>query len=81
RRGISVDIDAFEKAMELQKAENHANWFGSGELITETIWFSIRDQVGTTEFLGYEKEKAEGVITALVCDGEIVNHISSGQDA
>ncbi|AQX22724.1 MULTISPECIES: alanine--tRNA ligase [unclassified Bartonella] len=80
-RGISVDIDAFEKAMELQKAENRANWSGSGASITETIWFSIRDKVGATEFLGYETEKAEGVITALVCDGEIVDYISSGQDA
>ncbi|WP_208435678.1 alanine--tRNA ligase [Bartonella phoceensis] len=81
RRGISVDVAAFDKAMERQKEEARANWCGSGEVVTETVWFSIRDQVGATEFLGYETEKAEGVITALVCDGEIVDHISSGQKA
>ncbi|WP_332060972.1 alanine--tRNA ligase [Bartonella sp. CB74] len=81
RRGISVDVDAFDKAMERQKEEARANWSGSGESVTETIWFSVRDQVGTTEFLGYETEKAAGIITALVCDGKVVDHIFSGQKA
>ncbi|WP_375622353.1 alanine--tRNA ligase [Bartonella sp. TT119HLJHH] len=81
RRGISVDVGAFDKAMERQKEEARANWSGSGEAVTEKIWFSVRDQVGATEFLGYETEKAEGILTALVCDGKIVDHISSGQKA
>lgn len=81
RRGISVDIDAFDKAMERQKAEARAHWAGSGESVTDTVWFSVRDQVGATEFLGYETEKAEGIIMALVRDGEIVDHISLGQKA
>ncbi|WP_455478250.1 alanine--tRNA ligase [Bartonella sp. B10] len=80
-RGISVDIDAFDKAMEHQKEAARANWSGSGETITETIWFSVRDQVGSTEFLGYKTEKAEGVITAIVQDDKTVDHISSGQKA
>ncbi|WP_375636966.1 alanine--tRNA ligase [Bartonella sp. AP152HLJHH] len=81
RRGISVDVGAFDKAMERQKEEARANWSGSGEAVTEKIWFSVRDQVGATEFLGYETETAKGILTALVCDGKIVDHISSGQKA
>ncbi|WP_354190181.1 alanine--tRNA ligase [Bartonella silvatica] len=81
RRGISVDVDAFDKAMERQKEEARANWSGSGEIVTEAIWFSIREQVGTTEFLGYETENAAGIITALVCDGKPVDRISAGQKA
>ncbi|MCZ2158588.1 alanine--tRNA ligase [Bartonella sp. 220] len=80
-RGISVDVDAFDKAMEHQKEEARAHWSGSGEMVTEKIWFSVREKVGVTEFLGYETEKAEGILTALVHDGHIVNHISSGQNA
>ncbi|AFR26477.1 alanyl-tRNA synthetase [Bartonella quintana RM-11] len=80
-RGISVDVDAFDKAMQRQKTEARANWSGSGEAVTETIWFAILDRVGATEFLGYEIEKAEGIITALICDGKVVDHISSGQKA
>ncbi|WP_175868303.1 alanine--tRNA ligase [Bartonella gabonensis] len=81
RRGISVDVDAFDKAMERQKEEARAHWSGSGEALTEAIWFSVRDQVGATEFLGYETEKAEGILTVLVCDGKIVDEVSSGQKA
>ncbi|EJF86443.1 alanine--tRNA ligase [Candidatus Bartonella washoeensis] len=80
-RGISVDVDAFDKAMERQKVEARAHWAGSGEAVTEKIWFSVRDQVGATEFLGYETEKIEGIVTALVCDGKLVDHISLGQKA
>ncbi|WP_409360656.1 alanine--tRNA ligase [Bartonella heixiaziensis] len=81
RRGISVDVDTFDKAMERQKEEARANWSGSGEAVTEKIWFSVRDKVGTTEFLGYGTETAKGILTALVCDGKLVDNISSGQKA
>lgn len=81
RRGVSVDVDAFDKAMERQKEEARANWSGSGEAKTEAIWFSIREKFGATEFLGYETEKAKGILTALVCDGKIVDEVSSGQEA
>ncbi|WP_208441853.1 alanine--tRNA ligase [Bartonella raoultii] len=81
RRGISVNVDAFDKAMERQKEEARANWSGSGEAKTEAIWFSIREKFGATEFLGYETEKAEGVLKALVCDGQSVDDVSAGQKA
>ncbi|WP_455465534.1 alanine--tRNA ligase [Bartonella sp. B39] len=81
RRGISVDVDTFDKAMERQKEEARANWSGSGEAVTEKIWFFVRDKVGATEFLGYGTETTKGILTALVCDDKLVDHISSGQKA
>ncbi|MEN5276599.1 alanine--tRNA ligase [Brucella sp. TWI432] len=79
QRGVTVDTDGFNVAMERQKAEARANWTGSGEAATETIWFGIKDKVGATEFLGYETESAEGVITALVRDGAEVVSASEGE--
>ncbi|MCI1001403.1 alanine--tRNA ligase, partial [Ochrobactrum sp. C6C9] len=79
QRGITVDTDGFSTAMERQKAEARANWAGSGEAATETIWFGIKDKVGATEFLGYETESAEGVIAALVRDGSEVQSASEGE--
>ena len=61
-----VDLDGFNAAMERQKAEARASWAGSGEAATETVWFALRDKAGATEFLGYDTEKAEGVVLALV---------------
>lgn len=80
RRGIDVDVAAFDKAMERQKAEARANWAGSGDAATEAVWFTVRDKTGATEFLGYETEKAEGIVTALVQDGEIVEQVAKGQE-
>ncbi|HWT63373.1 MAG TPA: alanine--tRNA ligase [Ochrobactrum sp.] len=79
QRGVTVDTDGFKVAMERQKAEARANWTGSGEAATETIWFGIKDKVGATEFLGYETESAEGVITALVRDGAEVASAAEGE--
>ncbi|WP_237153595.1 alanine--tRNA ligase [Oryzibacter oryziterrae] len=78
QRGIGVDTDGFAAAMERQKAEARANWAGSGEAATETIWFALREKVGATEFLGYETEKAEGVVQALVQDGKDVAVLAVG---
>ncbi|SFI97123.1 alanyl-tRNA synthetase [Phyllobacterium sp. CL33Tsu] len=78
QRGIGVDTEAFDAAMERQKAEARASWAGSGDAATETVWFSVRDKVGATEFLGYETEQAEGVITALVENGASVETAGEG---
>ncbi|MFG1290161.1 alanine--tRNA ligase [Xanthobacter versatilis] len=78
-RGISVDTTAFDAAMARQKAEARASWAGSGEAATDTLWFSVRDEVGATEFLGYETEKAEGVVAALVRDGAVVDSLAAGE--
>ena len=80
-RGVVVDTDAFSKAMEVQKTEARRAWKGTGDAKADAIWFEIRDAVGTTEFLGYETEKAEGVITALVADGKQVKSLNAGDKA
>ncbi|HEV2572485.1 MAG TPA: alanine--tRNA ligase [Beijerinckiaceae bacterium] len=78
-RGISVDLPAFDTAMERQRAEARKAWAGSGEAATETIWFAIKDRIGATEFLGYETEAAEGIIKAIVRDGKEVNELLPGE--
>jgi alanyl-tRNA synthetase len=78
QRGISVDTDGFNTAMERQKAEARANWAGSGEAATEAVWFSVKDKVGATEFLGYDTEQAEGVVASLVKDGTVVQSADEG---
>ncbi|MFI5411395.1 alanine--tRNA ligase [Kaistia sp. UC242_56] len=78
-RGIGVDTDAFQTAMERQKAEARANWAGSGDTATETVWFSLRDKLGATEFLGYSAEAAEGKVLALVRDGAEIAEAKAGE--
>ncbi len=78
-RGIGVDTDGFTQAMEKQKEEARASWAGSGDSQTEAIWFTLRDRLGGTEFLGYGTESAEGEILALVSDGKAIETATSGE--
>ena len=78
-RGIGVDIAAFTDAMERQREKARASWAGSGEAAQEAVWFPLREKLGPTEFLGYETESAEGVVTALVRDGKPVDELKAGE--
>ena len=78
-RGISVDLASFEDAMERQREKARASWAGSGDAAQETVWFTLREKIGATEFLGYETESAEGVVAALVKDGKEVSELKKGE--
>src|ERR1041384_5337176 len=78
-RGIGVDIASFTDAMEKQKEKARAAWAGSGEAAAETVWFPLREKLGATEFLGYETESAEGVVSALVKDGKDIDSLKAGE--
>jgi alanyl-tRNA synthetase len=78
-RGIGVDIAAFSDALEEQKKKARASWAGSGEAATEAIWFPLREKLGATEFLGYDTEVAEGVVTALVREGKEIAELKVGE--
>jgi alanyl-tRNA synthetase len=78
-RGITVDVDAFNAALKQQQQIAQESWKGSGEAATEAVWFGLRDKVGATEFLGYDTETAEGVVAALVKDGQEVSTLKKGE--
>ncbi len=79
-RGIHVDLSGFEDAMAKQRAEARKSWAGSGEASEDKVWFAVADKVGPTEFLGYETETAEGVVTALVKGGRMVDALATGEE-
>ena len=78
-RGIAVDTAGFETAMAKQRADARKAWAGSGEAATDAEWFAILDELGRTEFLGYDTEEAEGTIVALVKNGERVKRAKAGE--
>ncbi|AXI46614.1 alanine--tRNA ligase [Sulfitobacter sp. SK012] len=79
-KGLAVDTDGFDAAMAEQKAKARAAWSGSGEAADATIWFDVADKHGTTDFLGYETETAEGQIVALIEGGAMVPSSKDGND-
>ena len=76
RRDIAVDAEGFDAALQRQKAVARASWAGSGEAADERVWFELRERHGATDFLGYETQEAEGLVQALVSDGEPVEALT-----
>ncbi|MBF9047214.1 alanine--tRNA ligase [Rhodobacterales bacterium LSUCC0031] len=77
-KGRAVDTAGFDAAMAAQKAKARAAWAGSGEAADAAIWFDLADRNGSTEFLGYDTESAEGQISALVRDGVVQDKATRG---
>ena len=77
-KGLTVDTDGFNSAMEEQKAKARAAWAGSGEAADATIWFDIAENKGVTEFLGYDTETAEAQVVAIIKDGDKADKAAAG---
>jgi len=77
-RGRKIAIKDFDAAMARQRAEARKSWVGSGEAATGEIWLALRDELGATEFLGYDAHEAEGTIVAIVQDGKRVDSVKAG---
>ncbi len=79
-KSLGVDRDGFDAAMAEQKAAARAAWKGSGDQASETVWFNIAEREGSTEFTGYSAESGDGVVIALVKDGEEIQSASTGDE-
>ncbi len=78
-KGIGVDARGFAASMERQRAEARKSWAGSGEALTDKLWFELKEELGATEFLGYQTEAASAEIVALVKDGARVKTLKEGE--
>ncbi len=79
-KDIKVDNLGFESEMEKSKALARANWKGSGDKSVEERWFKVREELSPTEFLGYEFDKAQGVVIKLSKNGKFVDTASTGDE-
>jgi alanyl-tRNA synthetase len=77
-RGIKVDTDGFDVAMERQRTMARANWAGSGQTGAAAAWFGIKERTGPTDFVGYENTETTGVVKAILVDGAEAQAASAG---
>ncbi|MCC8399959.1 MAG: alanine--tRNA ligase [Rickettsia endosymbiont of Platyusa sonomae] len=77
---ISIDLDGFNNKMQEQKDRARKSWLGSNESKTDKMWFDIKAEFGSTEFLGYYLNEAEGKILALIKDNKLVDTIETSQE-
>ncbi len=68
-KGLTVDTEGFEAAMERQRQMARENWAGSGQVAQGAAWFSLRDRLGPTDFVGYEQVEGTGEVLTILKDG------------
>ncbi|MBF0449034.1 MAG: alanine--tRNA ligase [Magnetococcales bacterium] len=78
-RGISLDMVGFEERMVEQRLRARAAWSGSGDEKVSAIYQELREKLGAVEFLGYSSLQAQGTITALLKEGEVVETLAAGE--
>lgn len=76
-KGIEVNIDEFNNAMQEQKQRSKANWVGSGDKKQNELYLQIDNKC---EFVGYTKTKTNAVILKLIKNNEFVNEVSAGDN-
>lgn len=77
-KDIAIDEEGFKEQMEAQRTRARAAFKGSGDAKLSDVWFDVQEKTGTTEFLGYKVTQAEGVVQALVANGQTVEAIEAG---
>ncbi len=79
-KSLSLDHEKFNKLMKDSKELAKKNWKGSGDSSVDEIWFGIKDKIGSTEFLGYESNHAEGVILSLIKNNKQSDSLKEGDE-
>ena len=77
---IKIDTNAFEKEMEKSKEVARASWKGSGDKSVEEKWFKAREELSSTEFLGYEFDKTEGIILKISKENKFIESAKTGDE-
>jgi alanyl-tRNA synthetase len=78
-KNLTVDLEAFDAAMNRQRQMARDSWVGSGQAAQGSEWLSLRDRLGPTVFTGYDSVEGAGEVQAIVRDGEIVDGADAGQ--
>ena len=78
-KGLSVDVDGFDAAMNRQKAMGKENWTGSGQAGQAAVWLALRERLGGTQFTGYDNLEDRGEVRAIVRDGAETETAAAGE--
>jgi alanyl-tRNA synthetase len=79
-KSLKFDKERFGVLMKESIELARKNWKGSGDSSLDKIWFGIKDRLGATDFLGYESNKTEGVITLLLKNSKEVDSLKENDE-
>ena len=78
-RGLEVDTDGFDAAMEKQREKGRESWTGADGGDDPAIWLSILERTRGNEFLGYGAEEGSGKVAAIITAGAEAHELREGQ--
>ncbi len=65
-KNIELDIEAFNRKMEAQKAQSKANWRGTGDELASGDFKKLKEKFGENEFVGYDVKQTTATLLALL---------------
>ncbi len=81
-RGRTVDVDDFERRMAQQRARARAAADEAGATAGDpSVWRSLLEEFGATEFTGRQEHLTKATVVALVVDGMRVDDVAEGTTA
>ncbi len=79
-RGVDVDLEAFETAMEEQRKRARAAWKGGEDSATADVYRALLDDIGPSDFVGYTAEAGRGRVLALLREGSPIDRVEEGME-
>ena len=80
-KNMTVDINAFNAEMDLQKSQTKASWKGSGEQADSKFYFELLNKYPQTIFHGYSDYESAGNVIAIIVDETEVDLVKADHDA
>ena len=80
-KNMTVDINAFNAEMDLQKSQTKASWKGSGEQADSKFYFELLNKYPQTIFHGYTDYESTGNVIAIIADEKEVDVVKADHDA
>lgn len=76
-KNIEVDVNEFEKEMNIQRERARKNWVGSGEISEDKLFFDLKEKLGSTKSLYHQTTKTSAQILAIFQNYSAVDYIDS----
>lgn len=77
--GLTIDEAGFQREMELQRERARASWVGEEEAVAP-IYRELINEIGATEFVGYERLESSSIVKAIVMDGKVIGEAREGEE-
>jgi alanyl-tRNA synthetase len=78
-KGLSLDMEGFEKEMEIQRERARQN-FKIQTKEVQPIYQHLKNIGRTSTFVGYEQYVAQSKVIALLKNGELVSELKEGEE-